>query len=52
MLLSAAPADIGPAISFADKREGCFGVEGIEVCEDATNRGCVRDLHFSITEHQ
>lgn len=52
MLLSAAPADIGPAISSAGKREGCVGVEGIEMCDDATNRGCVRERFFSITEHQ
>lgn len=52
MLLSAAPADIDPAISFAVKREGRFDVEGIEAREDVTKRGCVRELFFSITEHQ
>ena len=52
MLLSAAPADIKPAITFAGKSEWCVGVESIEAREGATSGGCVRGLFFSITEHR
>ena len=52
MLLSAAPADIAPAIIFAGNREGCVGVEDIEARDYSTYRGCVSALICSITVHQ